>query len=142
MSIAQDKTPELWRSFMPYRKKIKHAIGTDLYCVQIYDAALDFNHFTADTIFEKWAAIEVSEYSDMPDDMLPFTLTGGLYAVFDYVGRAADFGDTWHYIFYEWLPASDYQVDTGEHFEILGSKYKNNDPTSKEEVWIPIRKKV
>jgi hypothetical protein len=28
------------------------------------------------------------------------------------------------------------------HFEVLGDKYKNNDPSSEEEVWIPIKPKV
>ncbi|EPE83362.1 GyrI-like small molecule binding domain protein [Leptospira noguchii str. 1993005606] len=43
-----------------------------------------------------------------------------------------------YYIFQEWLPNSGYKLKP--HFELLGSKYKNNDPTSEEEVWIPIVK--
>lgn len=27
------------------------------------------------------------------------------------------------------------------HFEVLGEKYKDNDPTSEEEIWIPIKAK-
>jgi AraC family transcriptional regulator len=44
------------------------------------------------------------------------------------------------YIFTRWLPASGYQLDNRPHFEILGDKYKNNDPESEEEIWIPVRK--
>lgn len=40
-----------------------------------------------------------------------------------------------------WLPASDYNLDNRPHFEVLGEKYKNNDPTSEEEIWIPIKLK-
>lgn len=32
-----------------------------------------------------------------------------------------------------------YEIDFRPHFEILGEKYKNNDPGSEEEVWIPVR---
>ena len=45
------------------------------------------------------------------------------------------------YIFSEWIPQSDYSVDDRPHFEVLGAKYKNNDPDSEEEIWIPIKKK-
>jgi predicted transcriptional regulator YdeE len=33
------------------------------------------------------------------------------------------------------------KIDNRPHFEVLGDKYKNNDPSSEEEIWIPIRKK-
>jgi AraC family transcriptional regulator len=29
-------------------------------------------------------------------------------------------------------------LDDRPHFEVLGEKYKNNDPTSEKEIWIPI----
>jgi len=45
-------------------------------------------------------------------------------------------------IYTVWLPASDYVLDNRPHFEVLGDKYKNNDPSSEEEVWIPIKPKV
>lgn len=44
-------------------------------------------------------------------------------------------------IFSDWLPKSDYELDERPHFEILDEKYKNDDPNSEEEIWIPIRNK-
>ena len=35
-----------------------------------------------------------------------------------------------------------YTLDDRPHFEILGEKYKNQDPDSEEELWIPIKPKV
>ncbi|MGK2861531.1 MAG: GyrI-like domain-containing protein [Chitinophagaceae bacterium] len=46
------------------------------------------------------------------------------------------------YIFNTWLPPSGYDLDNRPHFEILGEKYKNDDPLSEEEIWIPIKQKV
>ncbi|WP_339791455.1 GyrI-like domain-containing protein [uncultured Imperialibacter sp.] len=46
------------------------------------------------------------------------------------------------YIFGTWLPASAYDLDDRPHFEVLGDNYKNNDPTSEEEIWIPIRPRM
>lgn len=48
---------------------------------------------------------------------------------------------TFGYIFGTWLPNSGYIMDDRPHFEILGAKYKNNDPESEEEIWIPIKER-
>jgi AraC family transcriptional regulator len=67
-------------------------------------------------------------------------LQRGLYAVFDYKGLNTD-NSIFQYILGTWLPTSDYELDNRPHFEVLGDKYKNNDPTSEEEIWIPIKTK-
>jgi AraC family transcriptional regulator len=139
MSFADNKTPELWRSFMTRRKEIINAVGTDLFSIQIYPPSFDFN---PQIPFEKWAAVEVSDFLSVPHDMGTFTLPGGLYAVFLHKGSASDGPKTFGYIFGEWLPASDYSVDDRPHFELIGKKYKNNDPDSEEEIWIPIKPKM
>lgn len=123
---------------MPYRKDILHKIGIDLYSMQIFDAMPDFK---SDATFEKWAAVEVSAIETVPEGMETYTLQGGLYAVFLHQGPASAFQKTFGFIFEEWLPNSAYELDDREHFELLGEKYKNNDPDSEEEVWIPIRPK-
>jgi len=56
------------------------------------------------------------------------TLPGGLYAVFDYKGPSNDFS-IFQYIFSTWLTGSGYKLDKRPHFEVLGEKYKNNDPS-------------
>jgi AraC family transcriptional regulator len=73
--------------------------------------------------------------------MESFTLTGGLYAVFIHKGAASTGPKTFRYIFETRLPNSKYSIDNRPHFEILGEKYKNEDPDSEEEVWIPIKPK-
>lgn len=138
MSFSNDRTGELWRSFMPFRKDILHKIGIDLYSMQIFDAMPDFK---SDATFEKWATVEVSAIEAVPEGMETYTLQGGLYAVFLHQGPASAFQKTFGFIFEEWLPNSEYELDDREHFELLGEKYKNNDPDSEEEVWIPIRPK-
>ena len=142
MSLADDKTSALWQGFMPRRQQIKNTLGTDFYCIQVYDKLLDFKDFNTNTVFEKWAAIEVLVFNDVPDEMKTFTLMGGLYAVFIHKGSARDFHKTAQFIFGHWLPSSEYILDSRDHFEVLGEKYKNNSPDSEEEVWIPIKLKT
>lgn len=99
-----------------------------------------FSDFKPTNEFERWAAVEVSDYDEVPFGLETFDLPEGQYAVFDYKGLNTD-SAIYQYIFKQWLPQSAYQLDQRPHFEVLGEKYKNNDPESEEEIWIPIRKK-
>jgi len=140
MNFANNTTGELWKSFMMRRKEITNTIGTDLYSMQIYPRAF-FEMFDATAEFDKWATMEVSDFDAVPEGMESFTLPGGLYAVFDYTGLASAAGPTFQYIIRTWLPDSEYILDGRPHFEILGEKYKKDDPSSEEEIWIPVRPK-
>jgi AraC family transcriptional regulator len=137
MSDSYNTTGELWRSFMPRRKEIRNNISDDLYSLQVYAPAF-FSNFSADSHFDKWAAIEVADLDNVPDGMESLNLSGGLYAVFFYKGSSTDASNVFTHIFREWLPNSSYALDDRPHFELLGDKYKNNDPNSEEPIWIPI----
>ncbi len=140
MSLADNKTSELWRSFLTRRHEIPGAVGTDLYSLQIYDDKY-FAPFSPMKEFEKWAAVEVADFDRIPDGMERLSLGGGLYAVFPHKGAAATAPKAFQYILGTWLPSSPYVLDSRPHFEQLGDRYKNDDPDSEEEIWIPVRKK-
>ena len=140
MTFSDNKTYELWHGFMPRRKEILNHIDNDLYSVQIYTPGF-FGNFDPDAKFEKWAAIEVTDFDKIPEGLDAFTLPGGLYAVFHYKGAASSSAATFKYILGTWLPNSGYILDDRPHFEILGEKYKNEDPDSEEELWIPVKYK-
>ena len=140
MSFADNQTFKLWQSFVPRRKEIKNNLTTELFSMQVYPQSFDFTFSNLKAEFEKWAAIEVADFETLPTEMETYILTGGLYAVFDYKGLSTDI-KIFEYIFGTWLPSSDYILDNRTHFEILGDKYKNNDPNSEEEIWIPIKPK-
>jgi AraC family transcriptional regulator len=139
MSLVNNKTGELWKSFAPRRKEITNNLSHDLISMAVYKPSY-FARFNPANEFEKWAAVEVSGFENVPEEMETFTLPGGLYAVFDYKGSSSD-PSIFQYIFGTWLPNSMYTLDNRPHFEVLGAKYKNNDPTSEEEIWIPIKLK-
>lgn len=137
MSFADNKTGLLWQRFMPRRKEIANSLSADLISMQIYPPGFDFN---PQSNFEKWAAIEVSDFGSVPEQMETFVLPGGLYAMFAYTGSSTD-TRIFQYIFMEWLPQSGYRLDNRPHFEVLGEKYKNASPDSEEEIWIPVKPK-
>jgi AraC family transcriptional regulator len=139
MSLVDNKTGELWRSFMMKRKTILSSIGDELYSIQLYPAHTDWNRFDPNLNFTKWAAVEVATTAPIPEGFKEFNLLGGCYAVFDYKGSSNEAQKVFSFIFGEWLPNSGFSIDNRPHFEVLGPKYKNGDPTSEEEIWIPIK---
>lgn len=139
MSLTENRTAELWKSFIPYRPLITENLNADMISMQIFPPGY-FNNFSPATVFEKWAAVEVSLINQVPEGLHSFLIPPGLYVVFEYKGLSTD-NSVFQYIFGNWLPGSDYQVDNRPHFEILGERYKNADPDSEEEIWIPVRLK-
>ncbi|WP_298513317.1 GyrI-like domain-containing protein [uncultured Kordia sp.] len=141
MSLVENTTPILWKSFMQNRKSVKNTVGTDLYSIQVYDDILYFRNFNPQTEFTKYAMTEVSSFDTIPEGMESLTIDAGLYAVFIYKGLPQDFSKMANYIFSQWLPNSEYMLDNRPHFEVLGNKYKPASEDSEEEVWIPIKNK-
>jgi len=140
MSLTENKTSELWQSFMPKRKEIQNSIGTNIFSIQVYDQYY-FDIGKPRKTFDKCAAIEVSEFNSIPVDMETLILTGGLYAVFKLHGTASRNKKSKLYIFGTWLPSSIYLLDNRPHFEVLGEDYDYDDPPFDEEIWIPIKLK-
>jgi AraC family transcriptional regulator len=138
MSFQNNKTFELWRSFMPRRKEITNSVGADLYSIEVYEPQF-FDKFSPDREFDKWAAIEVTDFKAVPADMETISLPAGLYAVFAYKGPASEASKLYQYIFGAWIPNSEYLLDNRPHFALMGAKYKGEDPGSEEEIWIPIQ---
>ncbi|QSW90051.1 GyrI-like domain-containing protein [Flavobacterium endoglycinae] len=138
MSFIENKTFELWSGFMPKKKEIKNIISDNLYSLEVFSTG-HFDNFDPSKIFQKWAAVEVSDYNDIAVGMETLVVPDGLYAVFVHYGPASNGHTTYHSIFTEWLPNSKYTVDDRPHFAVMDHKYKKDDPDSEEEIWIPIK---
>ena len=141
MSFIENKTFQLWNSFMPRRKEIKNTIDSNLYSLEVFPVG-HFDNFDPNSLFQKWAAIEVTDFDEVPSEMETLIIPTGLYAIFIHKGPASDAHITYHSIFVEWLPNSEYTIDDRPHFAIMGTKYIKDDPNSEEEIWIPIKGKV
>ncbi|MFD0862420.1 GyrI-like domain-containing protein [Sungkyunkwania multivorans] len=141
MSLAMNRTKELWQEFMKQRSDIKNRVDPEFYSVEVYPDSTFFKNFDPHNEFEKWAAVKVRDHDTIPKEMEALTIPQGLYAVFLYKGKASDAPKAYQYIFGTWLPMADYTLDDRPHFAIMGEKYKNEDPSSEEELWIPVKKK-
>ena len=138
MSLREDRTAELWKSFMPHRATVQNRVGTHFMSMQVYPVEAA-GHLSPDTTFHKWAVVEVSSIEGLPSGMSSYHLQGGRYAVFIHKGPAHTFPQTMVRIFNSWLPSSEYELDSREHFELLEEGYSPTDPDASEEIWIPIK---
>lgn len=139
MSLSNHKVRELWQGFRPRVGEIADRLGSDFFSIQHYPEDFKMADFRPTTEFDKLAAVEVSSYDKIPEDMESYELAGGKYAVFIHHGPASAFAKTFQYIYNVWIPNSEYELDKRDQFEILGPNYRPDDPDAEEEVWIPIR---
>lgn len=141
MSLADNRTRALWQSFMPERKEITNSVGQELFSIEIYPPNY-FDDFSPHVQFEKWAAVEVTDFDSLPDSMQSLRVPSGLYAVFIHRGPASSGPKMYEYILTSWLPNSEYALDARPHFAVMNEKYKGDDPDSEEEFWIPVKPRI
>jgi AraC family transcriptional regulator len=51
MSMSENKTVQLWLSFMPLRNTITDSLTRDLFSMQVYDPSFDFRDFDSEVFF-------------------------------------------------------------------------------------------
>lgn len=139
LSLADYPIANLWQRFMPRRGEITQVINQDLISLAIYPNNY-FLEFQVARNFERWAAVEVHQFENLPEGMECITIPAGLYAVFDYRGSSQESAAFFQSIYGNWLPSSSYVLDQRPHFERLGKNYNSQDPNSEEEICIPIKK--
>lgn len=140
MNFANHNPAILWSKLMSRKNEIKNVVGNNLYSLEIYPEFF-FNNFNPNKDFQKWAAVEVADFTSVPSGMQTLFVPQGMYAVFIYKGTNANAAAFYNQIFSQWLPASDYTLDNRPHVAIMGEKYKKNSPDSEEEIWIPVNPK-
>lgn len=140
MSFNADRTPELWRGFSPRKPEIGNTTGTELYSITIYKPGF-FAQFDPNGEFEKWAAVAVTGFENIPEGMQTLVSPEGTYAAFTHRGTAAESLRTYDYIFREWLPGSDFLLDDRPHFAVMKEDYRPDDPDAEEAILIPVKQK-
>jgi len=138
---ATDNPVLLWRPFKMKLKEIGNAHTDRFYSVQTFEG-IDFSTFDANTEFTKWAAVEVSEVGNIPEEMQVIRMPKGLYATVVHYGTAAGFRKTTDFIYRQWLPNSKYDLDDRPHLTIMPQEYNPDDPNAAELVCVPVKPKA
>ena len=142
MSLTEDRTPELWKGFAPRIREIHNRVNKDRISLKIFPVQPGKPGFSPQINYHKWAAVQVSDLNAIPEGMDSLMIPQGQYAVFLHKGPASTFGQTINYIFADWLPVSDYELDDRPHFEVMGEGYRLDDPNAEETIWIPVKQKL
>lgn len=138
-SFVNDRTSELWRAFRPFASTIIGRIGVESYSVKVYEASYSFSQFDPAAEFDKWAAAAANDEAPVPYGMESLIVPAGKYAEFAHVGLASEAPIIFGYIFGEWLPASEFELDQRPHFEILPERYDPFSADATERILIPVR---
>lgn len=137
MSVIENKTATLWKTFRSAKYKIPFTASDEYISLQQYPKDY-FVNFNPSRSFVKWAGVEVTQLAEIPSALATLVITGGLYAVFHRKGTDPSI---FQYIYEQWIPNSEYELDDRPHFEVLGAHYKMNDPNAEEKIWIPVKLK-
>lgn len=105
---------KLWNTFNSKKHEIKNIathekiLGICEYMPNITDES-DFSYF---------AGIEVTDYYNLPEDMLSKTIPNSKYAVFNHKDSLTKLKQTYSYIYGVWLPQCGYELAESDTIEL------------------------
>lgn len=134
MSLRSFAPWTVWAAYMPKLSRVLNRCNDDLISLRAFEEVPVFGP-TADPSFTYWGGAEVTSKNEGFEHL---EIPAGTYAVFHYTGPSKD-SSIWRYIYSDWIPSSEWELDNRPHFERLGKKYSNDDPNSEEDIYIPVR---
>jgi len=137
MSLIENKTGDVFRSFMPRRNEVVNRSNMDVLDLKLYGSSY-FQKFNPTNTFIKWAGVEVDQLAEIPGGMDTYTIEEGVYAMFMNHGLEEN-SNMFQYIFTEWLPSSEYVLDDRPHFDVLGEDYQKREEDAMSEIWVPVK---
>jgi len=132
---AAQTIPLLWQKFVPFIGTTPHQVGHT--CFGICGAS-----DASQQIFYYMAAIEVSDFTHLPQELSPLILPSQCYAVFPHNEHVSRIKETIDAVFDEWLPqASVTHANQSLHFfERYTENYNPETGLGGMEIWLPIHK--
>lgn len=128
---ASQHIPAQWQRFTPYIGAIPGQVGFKTYGVG-YNGDDDGN-------IDYLCGVEVTSFSDLPEGLDHVRIPEQRYAVIAHRDHVSSVSRTWHAIWNDWLPQSDYQVLDAPFFEEYGDDFDPRTGLGSIELWIPIK---
>ncbi len=127
---------KLWDIFLPRQESIKSRINHAISYGICFPVEGDNN----DAAFEYIAAVEVSDFQDIPEEMVGKTIPTRKYAVFIHKGSVNNIPETYQAIYAVWQPKSGYELIKAPDFEYYDERFNPNNPeTSELDIYIPVK---
>jgi AraC family transcriptional regulator len=85
-----------------------------------------------------FSSVEVSEVTDLMENMQTVSVPNGLYACFENRTLSEKHGHLIDYIYGIWLPSSDYDRRPGYDYEVFDHRYVAGNPDSVSRFYVPV----
>lgn len=137
VNIDEGIAPKAWNELMNRIGEVDRRNGRRNYGVQRYPN--DFG--PENNVFEYIAAVEVSEFGDIPEGMIAFELPRRHYAVYTYRGEVGPDTMTQIYanIYGQWVFNLEHDMYCDYDFEFYDEKFNPGQPDSYMSVYIPVK---
>jgi AraC family transcriptional regulator len=127
---------QLWNVFLPRLESIKSRINQSVSYGICYPVEGENN----DAAFEYIAAVEVSDFDDLPAEMVGRTIPAQKYAVFTHKGPVDKILETYQAIYAVWQPKSGCQLKKAPDFEYYDERFNPDNPEVSElDIYIPVK---
>ena len=122
---------QMWQVFNPRIREIQHISDGAFGLCLPPDESGEFSYL---------ASMGVSDASDVPAGMEIWQVPEQHYTVF--TCTLPTLGETYRYVFENWLPQSGYEYSEGADFEYYDEDFDPESPDGVMYVYIPVRKKA
>ena len=123
--------PQLWDKFVPRMAEIQHEAEPHVsYGVMAHNEAM--------SQLDYMAGNAVNQVDELPTGLSRWDIPANTYAVFE--TTIATIGETFGYIFNNWLPTAAYQPVNAPYFERYGEDFSPDHPTLS--IYIPVEQKA
>lgn len=119
------KIMQLWHSFLPESETIPGRINCCSHygCLTVLEEELDENGIDIKRQLEYIAAVQVEDFSSVPEGMVTKAFPDQLYARFIHRGTLLRIRELYNYIFTTWMPFSGYERSGGPDFQHFGKRF-------------------
>lgn len=140
-SLANNKVPELWQSFIPRMAEVPNRTNQSIALgVCQIESNFDFRDFGEDSVFTEISGVEVSNFNNVPEGMVTHTIPASKYTVFTHKGNVEGLKKTYDYIYGVWFPKQKYEIAQMDTFEYYDERFISpEDPNSEMDIFIPIK---
>ncbi|MEN6370874.1 MAG: GyrI-like domain-containing protein [Armatimonadota bacterium] len=138
-SNQNGEIPRLWdEQFLPRMNELENVVNGDV-CYGLCECmckgeckcgqGADFYYI---------AAMEVSNFDEIPAGMATKTVPAAKYAVFTHKGPVSKLHETFQKIYTEWIPASGVEIAGNYNFEYYGECFDNSE-NSLMDIYVPVK---
>lgn len=140
-NLKEMAIPKLWQDFrMLYNTIPGKAIPYRTFGICLAEQVPYGLLLGDETTYSEFVGVEVETFSRAPNYLKQYTISGGRYAVFTYVGSLQNLKKTYEYIWGTWLVISGEELGNRPDFELYDERFLGqNNENSEFDIYIPLK---